>query len=201
MINDTGLTRIQASGLISTLGLSDEAAAYAAQLGLSDEEVGYLRTPVDLTMPRVNFQERERAYRYRQGYTDEIVALGNDMYPTGTELRIKLDSFIKWRPIGELLAANCQTIDLQHENLHGFDDCRPAHLVGNDHHVPLAEPIRGRKTMRVPLQKIVAIFKSKESGGVPDIEMYKAVANYIYDPNGLDDQTVKLWETSARCPF
>lgn len=136
----------------------------------------------------------ELKWLHAQGYSDEDLAKGNDMFEPGSAYSIEIESLIKWRAKGEQIAQKLQEGHIDPIRLHGATGCRPCHMIPRARNgvIPLTQPIGRQKTFTLPPQKVVAIFKP---GGLTDSEMWKVVAPLDKsNPHGS-----MLYECSARC--
>jgi hypothetical protein len=171
---------------------------------VSDEDIARLRVFIDTTTEApFDILAGERAVRYSRGYTDEVIALGNSMFPSDSPLGIKIASLIRFRETGEQFASDSQATPLDTHLLNGYLDCRPRDLiaVAKDYRIYLTQPIDQQTYFTMSPQKIVAIFKPTAVGGLPDCELYKAVAPLVYKNDGIERGQTKFWEASARCPY
>ncbi|GAB7322780.1 hypothetical protein MBLNU13_g05352t2 [Cladosporium sp. NU13] len=152
---------------------------------------------VDFSQAPFDMAEDELEWLHAQDYSDEDLAKGNGMFEPGSSFAIKIDSLIKWRSKGEQLAQKLQEGHIDPQRLHGATGCRPSHMIPGVQKgiVPLTQPIGKQKKYQISPQKVVAIFKSPSIGGLPDSEMWKAVAPLNKsNPNGT-----MLYECGGRC--
>lgn len=130
--------------------------------------------------------------------------MGNDMFANGSIERKHIAALIAYRATAEKhLQRWAQKRISNAQDLGDATGCRPRHLlVGltKAYMVPLLDGSRTRKNkkgkFRLTPQKIIAIYKPAEEGGLSDSDMWKVVAPL---DQGGPQAGPKLFNVSARC--